>query len=171
MSDANSRQPVRVRTRPVPHPERTTPSEPQERLIADSVALARKKRQPNTGSFKKGEPSRNPTGRPKGANGKKAIVRKVLLERVTVRLPSGSKKLSVFEALLLRERDMAFAGDWRARKTLLELARWALPDDVLEEAGITPSTDSETDRAILEWFEEEVRQKEQTKHKKPGGGK
>ena len=171
MTDSNPLPPVRIRRRPVPQPENRTRPEPHERLIADSIEGPRKKRLPNSGSFKKGQPSCNPAGRPKGAKGKKAIVRKVLLERVTVRLPSGSEKLTVFEALLLRERDMAFAGDWRARKTLLELARWALPEDVLEEAGITPSTDSETDRAILEWFEEEVRQKEQRKHKKPEGGR
>lgn len=169
MSDSHSRPPVRIRTRPVPQPATTVDSEPQERLIADHTEASRKKRLPNSGSFKKDQPSRNPNGRPKGAKGKKAIVRKVLLEQVRVRLPSGSKTLSVFEPLLLQERDMAFSKDWRARKTMLELGRWALPEDALEEAGVKPATESETDQAILEWFEEEVRQKE--KQKKKRGGK
>jgi hypothetical protein len=82
---------------------------------------------------------------------------------VTVRLPSGSKKLSVFEALLLKERDLAFSGDWRARRTIFELGRWALPEDLLEEAGVSPAIDNETDRAILEWFEEELRHKDRQK--------
>ena len=94
------------------------------------------------------------------------MVRKILLEPVSVRLPSGPRKISVFEALYLKERDLAFSGDWRARKTMLELGRWALPEDVVEEVGLTPATDSEADRAILDWFEEEVRRK----HRKNGGG-
>lgn len=159
--------PVRIRQRPQPKRSASEASDPPERLIADSGGGPRKKRQPNSGSFKKGEPSRNPSGRPKGAKGKKSVVRKVLLERVTVRLPSGPKKLTVFEALLLKERDMAFSGDWRARKTMLELGRWSLPDDVLEDAGIAAATDPETDRAIIEWFEEEVRHKE--RHKREEG--
>jgi len=163
MTDSASLPPVRVRRRIVrkTQPMEATPS--GERIIADARRPAARKRQPNSGSFRKGEPSRNPKGRPKGAKGKKSVVRKVLLEPVTVRLPGGPRKLTVFEALLLRERDLAFSGDWRARKTMLELGRWALPDDVLEDAGVAPATDPETDRAIVEWFEEEVRQQERQK--------
>jgi len=163
--------PIRIRRRSVPQPDAgpqgrsDETTAPAERVIADPPQQGRKKRLPNTGSFKKGEPSRNPNGRPKGAKGKKAIVRKIVLEPVTVRLPSGPKRLSIFEALLLKERDLAFSGDWRARKTMLELGRWALPEDALDEAGVAPATDPETDRAILEWFEEEVRQSEQQKRK------
>lgn len=163
MSNSNPLPPVRVRRRPQSQPLSTTEAEPSERIVADSSDKPRKKRLPNSGSFKKGEPSHNPNGRPKGAKGKKSVVRKVLLERVTVRLPSGPKKLTVFEALLLKERDMAFSGDWRARKTMLELGRWSLPDDVLEDSGVAPATDPETDRAIIEWFEDEVRYKDRHK--------
>lgn len=156
--------PVRVRTRPQPQ-QPIAPIAPK-RLIADSEGKPRKKRLPNSGSFKKGEPSRNPHGRPKGAKGHKAVIRKILLEPVSVRLPSGPRKISAFEALYLKERDLAFSGDWRARKTMLELGRWALPEEVVEEAGLRPVTDSEVDRAILEWFEEEIRRK----HDKEGRG-
>ena len=158
--------PVRIRTRPGPPPTDASHGDSgaatvsTERLIADPPQQSHTKRLPNSGSFKKGEPSRNPNGRPKGAKGKKAVVRRILQEPVMVRLPSGSKRLTIFEALLLKERDLAFSGEWRARKTMLELGRWALPDDVLEEAGVAPVTDPETDRAIVEWFEEEVRQKD-----------
>ena len=167
MDHSDIRPPVRLRRRPIPHPGSADPKS-GDRLFAQSADPGRKKRLPNSGSFKKGQPSPNPNGRPKGAKGKKALTRKILLERVTVRLPNGSKKLSVFEALLLKERDLAFSGDWRARKTILELGRWALPDDLLEEAGVGPISDPETDRAIVEWFQEEVRQKERQKRK---GGK
>lgn len=165
MDNSNPGPPVRIRRRPLPRTEAGEQPASPERLIADSSDRPRKKRLPNRGSFKKGEPSRNPKGRPKGARGKKAIVRRVLEERVQVRLPSGTKKLSVFEALVLKERDLAFGGDWRARKTVLELGRWAMPEDVLEEAGVVPVTNAETDRAILEWFEDEVREKDRNKQK------
>lgn len=166
MDHSTPNPPPRIRRRPVP-PLRVSASTsadkpvPTERLVADRRDEPRKKRQPNSGSFRKGQPSANPNGRPKGAKGKKSIVRKILMEPVTVRLPSGPKRLSVFEALVLKERDLAFNGDPRARKTMLELARWALPEETLEDAGASPITDSDVDRAILDWFEDEVRQKEQ----------
>jgi hypothetical protein len=169
MDHSTPNPPPRIRRRPVPQlrPAASSgnaeKSNPNERLVADEQNGFRRKRQPNSGSFRKGQPSANPRGRPKGARGKKAIVRKVLLEPVTVRLPSGPKRMSVFEALVLKERDLAFNGDPRARKTMLELARWALPEDLLEDTGVVPATDSDVDRAILEWFEDEVRQKEHGK--------
>ena len=165
MSNSDPKRPVRIRRRPVPQLHEG--SEPgstnrigNQRLIADAPDGAAKRRLPNSGSFKKGDPSRNPKGRPKGAKGIKAMARKVLLESVTIRMPSGQKNVPVFLALLLQERDLAFQKDWRARKTMLEIGRWSLPDDVLEEAGVSPVTDPETDRAIIEWFEEELRLKE-----------
>lgn len=160
MDNSNPPPTARMRVRPLPQTNRNEQPRSAERLIAGSSDVRRKKRQPNSGSFRKGEPSRNPHGRPKGAKGKKAVVRKVLLEGITVRLSSGSKKLTVFEALLLKERDLAFSGEWRARKTMLELGRWALPEDVLEDVGMAPSSSAETDLAILNWFEEEAREKE-----------
>ena len=167
MSDPKRLAPVRVRTRPQPQQQ---PADSAPKMRGRPIAYlddkSRKKRLPNSGSFRRGEPSRNPNGRPKGAKGHKAVVRKILLEPVSVRLPSGPRKISVFEALYLKERDLAFSGDWRARKTMLELGRWALPEEVVEEAGLRPVTDSEADRAILDWFEEEVRRK----HRKNDGG-
>lgn len=169
MSNPKPLPPVRVRRRAQPQQQPAdSPPKTRGRLIVDPDDRPRKKRLPNSGSFKKGEPSRNPNGRPKGAKGHKAVVRKILLEPVSVRLPTGPRKISVFEALYLKERDLAFSGDWRARKTMLELGRWALPEEVVEEAGLQPVTDSEADRAILDWFEEEVRQ---SKRKRGGDGK
>ena len=165
MSNSDPKPPVRIRRRPVPQSHES--GEPEsanhigsQRLIADAPDGAAKRRLPNSGSFRKGEPSRNPKGRPKGAKGVKAMARKVLLEPVTIRMPSGQKNVPVFLALLLQERDLAFQKDWRARKTMLEIGRWSLPEDVLEEAGVSPANDPETDRAIISWFEEEVRLRE-----------
>lgn len=172
MSSSDPKPPVRMRRRPVPPPLET--DEPQstdqmsssQRLTANAPEAPSKRRLPNSVSFKKGEPSRNPKGRPRGAKGVKAMARKVLLEPVKIRMPSGQKNVPVFLALLLQERDLAFQKDWRARKTMLEIGRWALPEDVLEEAGVSPVTDPETDRAIIAWFEEEIRLKELQKKRK-----
>ena len=73
----------------------------------------------------------------------------------------------MYLALLLQERDLAFQKDWRARRALLDIGRWALAEDILEEAGVSPANDEETDRAIIEWFEQEIRLKEL--QKKDGG--
>lgn len=139
------------------------------RLIADTppdIAEeedARRKREPNSGSFKKGH-SGNPKGRPKKAKGSKAIVRKALLESVEVKIKGDRKsKMTAFEALVMKERAAAFAGDWRARNTMFALARWALADREDERGDIdTPAVTSEgelteTGQAILEWFTHEVR--------------
>jgi hypothetical protein len=61
--------------------------------------------------------------------------------------------------LVLKERELALQGDWRARKTMLELGRWAMPEEVVEEAGLAPPEASEADRSIIEWFESEVCEK------------
>jgi hypothetical protein len=88
------------------------------------------------------------------------MARKVLLEPVTIRTPGGQRKVPMYLALLLQERDLAFQKEWRARKAMLEIGRWALAEDILEEAGVSTANDEETDRAIIEWFEEEIRLKE-----------
>jgi hypothetical protein len=145
------------------------------RLIADlppdhadaddptSDRRGKRKREPNSGSFAKGV-SGNPYGRPKKAKGSKAIVRKVLLEAVDVRVKGErKKKMTTFQALVMQERKAAFEGDWRARNTMFALARWALVEVDDEASDIeTPAVNAageltDTGRAILDWFAEEVR--------------
>ena len=139
------------------------------RLIADTPAeestegQKSHKREPNSGSFQKGL-SGNPNGRPKKAKGAKAISRKALLEVVDVKMAGErSRKMTVFEALVKKERAAAFAGDWRARNTMFTLARWALVDRDDEQTNVeTPAVTAageltDTGQAILDWFAEEVR--------------
>ncbi len=168
MADPANKAPVRIRVR------RTVADNPtmddleaadaassdqsvEERLVATEPSdppAGKKKRKPNKGSFKPGV-SGNKNGRPKGAKGTKTIVRKVLGEKVEIRTPEGPKKVTLFEGLLRKEVQRAADGDWRARNTVLMLARWALPElspSDSDAASGTPAVDTETDNAIIAWF-------------------
>jgi hypothetical protein len=124
------------------------------RLIAEESVEGAQKRKANGTSWKPGK-SGNPKGRPKGAKGVKAITRKVLTEKVEVQ---PGKKMQVFEALLRQEAQSASKGDWRARATMFNLARWFLGPDVDAEAVLASEPDmTPTSRAILEMFVDEVR--------------
>lgn len=127
----------------------------EERLTADTDPNPRRKRKPNSGSMKKGE-TRNPNGRPKGAKGTKAMVRKVLSQKTTIKDGGKTRKATLFEALFLKEVQKAFEGDWRARRTAIELGRWALPEDHPLAANSSSRDSSETDEAILDWFKGQV---------------
>ena len=130
-----------------------------ERLVADPVDDPadgqRKKRLPNSGCMKKGE-TRNPNGRPKAARGTKALVKKLLSEKTSVREGGRSRRITRYHALLLKELQMAFDGDWRARRTIIELGRWALLEDNPLAAKPAQPGSNATDEAILAWFEAEV---------------
>jgi len=162
MSEQPSKPPVRTRVRVRTDANQTM--ETSERLVVDSDDTPRKKRQPNSGSMKKGE-TRNPSGRPKGAKGTKAMARKILSASMTIRDDGRKCKVSRYQALLLKEVQMAFGGDWRARRTVLEYGRWALPEESPQAPGDAAAEVSKTDDAILQWFEGEVRSKFQK-----GGG-
>jgi len=148
MDNGSTRGPVRTR-------QRIVEGSAGERLVADRVTKPGKKRLPNSGSMKKGE-TRNPNGRPRGAKGTRALVKKLLSEKTSVREGGRSRRVTLYYALLLKEVQMAFEGDWRARKTVLELGRWALPEEN-PVAGKSPdAVTSASDEAILAWFEGEL---------------
>lgn len=152
MSD-QSLPPVRVRVR---RAFLNSQDKPDPRLIADTADLHRRKRLANSGSMVKGE-TRNPNGRPRGAKGTKAMVRKVLAAKTTVREGGRARKVTIYQALLMKELEMAAAGDWRARKTILELGRWALPEEAPVPVGEVDSGLKEADEAIIKWFEGELK--------------
>lgn len=159
-------RPVRVRIRSKPAAEG---GEPEDRLVADPQSAARKKRQPNSGSMKPGE-TRNPNGRPKGAKGTKAIIRKVLGAKTPIRENGRQRMVTRWEAVVLRELQLASEGEWRARKTIIELGRWAFPE---AEPGKSVSTSFEeisaVDLGILDWFESEaLRRKQEAAGEKDG---
>ena len=128
------------------------------RLTADP-GRRRRKRTPNKGSFKEGV-SGNPRGRPKGAKGVKPMVRKVLSDRIPVQTSRGSKDVAYFEALLKKEAAMAAEGDWRARRTIFEFAKWALGGDAELPADVAAASSEEltaTGKDILAWYADEVK--------------
>lgn len=161
MSD-QIRPPVRVRVR---SGSAQSQGMPDRRLIADAVEPDRRKRLPNSGSMKQGE-TRNPNGRPRGAKGTKSMVRKVLTAKTAVREGGRTRKVTLYHALLMKELEMAIQGDWRARKTILELGRWALPEEAPAPVDGDQSELPESDEAIIKWFEGELKDRSEN-----GGGK
>ena len=163
MTDA-SKPVIRFRTNPA-----ASDTADAQRLISEAP-LSRKKRQPNSGSWTKGV-SPNPKGRPKGAKGLKTIARKILSEKVTVRSATGPRKVRLVEGLMRKEVELAVSGDWRARRTILELSKWAL-GDIAETPGgeraPAPEELSPTDQAILDMFAEEILSQSRLTGKQPG---
>jgi len=168
MPDDQSLPPVRVRIRSKPSADG---GEPEDRLVANRESPAHQKRQPNSGSMKPGE-TRNPKGRPKGAKGTKAIVRRVLGANTPIRENGRQRMATRWEAVVLRELQLASEGDWRARKSILELGRWALPEDEPNKAALSGPRDvSAADQAIIEWFQNEASNREVEVAGEKGGGR
>ncbi|WP_174291247.1 DUF5681 domain-containing protein [Sphingomonas bacterium] len=132
------------------------------RLVAEPGGV-RRKRLPNKGSFPP-HVSGNPKGRPKGAKGTKAIVRKILSAPVDVQTARGTRKIALFEALVKKEVALAAEGDWRARKTVFELSKWAMNDAADAPTQMTEASTAElteTGKSIIAWFEDEVTHRNQ----------
>ncbi len=142
---ANGKAPVRTRAR-------VSNAGGEPRIAAGFFKQPFKKRKANKGSYEPGV-SGNPKGRPKGAKGTRAMVCKMLSKPTPVRFGGKTKVVPLFDALLLKEVELAANGDWRARKTVLDLARWALPEEV---PGTKNHEATTTDDSILSWFTGEV---------------
>jgi hypothetical protein len=137
-----------------------------------STAPRKRKREPNSGSFPPGV-SGNPNGRPtdverakkaKNAKGAKAAARKILSSKIVVQTGRGPKKVSYFEALVSKEASMAAEGDWRARKTIYDLAKWAADEGAELPAHSDTASPEEltaTGKAIIDWFADDVRARDQ----------
>ncbi len=81
--------------------------------------------------FRPGQ-SGNPRGRPKGALGLKATLRKVLGQTVTVREGEVVRRVTRLEAVLLSLIARALKGDAKAIATVLELSRLVEQDEAPE---------------------------------------
>jgi hypothetical protein len=155
----------RIRFRPIA-PQTDIPAEYAEaggerpRLVADPPGKKKgRKREPNKGSFSAGM-SGNPKGRPPGAKGAKATIRKALNGSVDVQTAKGRKKIGIFDALIKKEIVLAVDGDWRARRTMFELARWALGDSSEGPqllGAVAPDELTDAGRVIIDWFADEIR--------------
>ena len=101
-------------------------------------------RPPKSGQFKKGEPSRNPAGRPRRAKGPDAIIEET--SRALVPITHNGKEIKVtrFEAMIRTLYAKAFQGCRKAQAALLSLRlkyarkRQSNPDDddVVEEFNL-----------------------------------
>lgn len=157
----------RMRIRPVSVSSHEVP--PALDQESDSAPRQRK-REPNRGSFPPGV-SGNRRGRPtdeelarRAKKDAKVSARKVLGAKITVQTAKGPKKVETFIALVKKEVSLAADGDWRARKTIFDLAKWASidsPDQPLHLDTASPDDLTATGQAIIDWFEEEIRGRDQ----------
>jgi len=98
--------------------------------------------------FRKGAPSPNPTGRPKGSKNRNAVIRKVLDQVVTGDLAGKKKQISVTEASLLRLSQKALTGDLKAIQMVLTL--WKEAEDALATGDEARYPFSDADREVIE---------------------
>ncbi len=80
-------------------------------------------RPPRAHRFKKGEPSRNPKGRPRGTNRPAPDLVAALWQPVTIRMQGKERKVPYPEAMIQVAKDKALKGDQRAAQTLINLMR------------------------------------------------
>lgn len=129
------------------------------RIVADAdPKRPKRKREPNKGSFQTGQ-SGNLKGRPREAKGVRAMIRKALDTRIEIQTAKGPKKVAIFEALLKKEVSLAAEGDWRARKTVFDLGKWALGDGAdqpFKPDLSAPEDLTATGQAIIAWFKDEI---------------
>src|ERR1700730_6732799 len=80
-------------------------------------------RPPRAHRFKKGEPSRNPKGRPRGTNRPAPDLVAALWQPITIRMQGEARKVPCREAMIQLQKDKALKGDQRAARTLINLIR------------------------------------------------
>lgn len=107
---------------------------------------------PKSGQFKKGQ-SGNPKGRPKGAKGVKASLKRELESSITVRERGREVKLSKAEVLAKGLMGDALKGDAKARMEILRLDDEFFGDDSSAGAHhVQVAIPEEIDFAILRDF-------------------
>jgi len=103
-------------------------------------------RPPREHQFKPGKGG-NPRGRPKGAKNEATILRGLLDRKIDVRQDGRSRKITVFEAILLRFTEDALRGNTKSAAFLFN--RYAATQ--AEESALGDKI-SDDDREILEAF-------------------
>jgi hypothetical protein len=94
----------------------------------------------------------NPKGKVKGTKGLKAIVAGVFHEKVSVRTPTGVRKVTKLEALVQRLMNEALTGKPRAIEQIVRLAKEAGLADEAEAIEAASEAVSEEDQQILERY-------------------
>src|SRR5271167_397433 len=80
-------------------------------------------RPPREHQFKKGDPSPNPKGRPRGAKRRAPDIFKVLMEPVTVTINGRERSMPFPEAAIQVLKQKALKGDVKATKMLMDLIK------------------------------------------------
>jgi len=101
---------------------------------------------PRHSRFRPGQ-SGNPRGRPKGRRNIASQLEDVLSQRVTVTINGKRKRVRTDMAMLLRLREKALGGDFKALKLVLALRADHQPES---EGGVDPFELAAEDAAILE---------------------
>jgi hypothetical protein len=113
------------------------------------------KKPPLTAQFKKGK-SGNPKGRPKGSRNLRTDLEAELAETIQVSEGGTRKAISKQRAMLKSLTARALQGDTRAANTVLGLVQKLLDD---EEPGASQEELAAEDRAILDAYEQRLRQR------------
>jgi Family of unknown function (DUF5681) len=118
-------------------------------------------RPPRAHQFKPGR-SGNPRGRPRGAKNEATILRDLLDRKIEVRQGGRSRKITVFEAILMRFTEDALKGNTKSASFLL--SRHA----GIEAGELRPGNDmSDDDRKVLDAFARRFEAQPRHKGKKP----
>src|SRR6266436_1422698 len=117
-------------------------------------------RPPRAHQFKPSQ-SGNPRGRPKGAKNEATILRELLNRKIDVRQGGRARKITVFEAILLRFTEDALKGNIKTAAFLFN--RYAGT-----QAAESPGSDvSEDDREVLDDFVRRFEAQLRDKREKP----
>lgn len=148
INNASSRAPqFRRRERPASTPASSTASTPDY-----EVGFGKP---PKEHRFKPGQ-SGNPRGRPRGARGVNATVRKVLEQKTSVQTSGGTKKMAHVEVIIRKLLERALKGDTKAAEKLLLMYRTAAPEEVAEREVVSNDDVSAGDAAILAAYHEHI---------------
>lgn len=90
--------------------------------------------------------SGNPKGRPKGSRNLASIVLQETREKLVVRGPRGSRKITKLEAAVMQLGNKAAQGDPRAQREFFSLVQRS-EESINAESG--PATFSETDQQVM----------------------
>jgi Family of unknown function (DUF5681) len=108
---------------------------------------------PREHQFRPGR-SGNPRGRPKGAKSEATILRNLLNRKLDIREGRRARKITVFEAILLRFRDDALKGNTKSAAFLFNRYARIQADESQPSADI-----NEDDRKVLDAFARRARSK------------
>lgn len=143
----------RARTRP---PADVPPSDPNRN--PDGSYIIGKYRPPPEHRFPPGV-SGNKKGRPKEAKGVNTMTVEILGAKMPVRTASGERRMTTPEFALHKMRELVGKNNLRAILAVLDRWRQAVPDPVIDPKSSSPAPTqlTDTDRAILDMFAEDIR--------------